>query len=357
VSRSVACAIAAGAALLLLVALFLVPVNYAVLGPGPACNTVGNGTSLCPSLSASGINAPLISVPAADDHPSTSHLSLLTVSQNNDRPNAVQALWDWLHRGSAVVPLEIVDPPGQSSEQVAKQDTSDMVTAQDSAVVAAELQLGLGRAEIVSVSAGPATGLLQPGDQVLTVDGRAVDSADAVIAATAGTSTSTVYTLGVLRGSARLTVSLHKALLEDPTTNTRVARLGLDLENIGTIPVTITLNPNAIGGPSAGLMFALGVYDLLTPGNLAGSTIVAGTGTIAPNSGGTVGPIGGIQQKLYAARHDVHATLFLAPQSNCADTKGAVPKGLQVVPVSTMTQALAVLAQVRAGNTASLPHC
>jgi Lon-like protease len=109
-----------------------------------------------------------------------------------------------------------------------------------------------------------------------------------------------------------------------------------------------------VGGPSAGMMFALGIVDKLTPGSATGGAFVAGTGTIADD--GSVGPIGGIQQKLVAARR-AGARYFLAPAGNCAEAKGAVPKGLQVVKVAKLHESVQALAAIKAGHTSDLPHC
>ena len=87
------------------------------------------------------------------------------------------------------------------------------------------------------------------------------------------------------------------------------------------MPFDVSVNINDdIGGPSAGLMFSLAIYDTLTPGSLTGGQVVAGTGTI--DDGGQVGPIGGIQQKIAGAR-EAGAQLFLVPPDNCADAARA----------------------------------
>lgn len=358
-SRRRACSVASIAVVALIGLLFAIPVNYSVLSPGPACNTVGLGTAACPSEVAGNRHAPLISVPPADDHPSTSHLSLLTVSEATARPSAAWALINYLRSGEAVVPRELEHPPGTSQQQLQHKDVQDMVQAQNAAVVAAELQLGLDRAQVRAVDpTGPSAFAVEVGDLLLSVDGRSVDSAEAFVAATASKAANAAYTVVVQRGTARRTVTLRKAQPVTATSPSQPPLFGIGLQDFPTIPVTISLNANAIGGPSAGLMFALGVYDRLTPGNLSGGLIVAGTGTIGGGSDPlAVGAIGGIQQKLYAARHDVHATLFLAPRSNCSDIRGAVPAGLRVVPVSTFGQALEVLTKATQGQTADLPHC
>jgi Lon-like protease len=117
-------------------------------------------------------------------------------------------------------------------------------------------------------------------------------------------------------------------------------------------PFNVKIMVGNIGGPSAGLMFALGIIDKLTPLNLTGGKFIAGTGEITP--GGQVQPIGGIQQKMVGAR-DAGATIFLTPAANCADTKGAVPAGLRLVKVSTLAQAVSYLEAIKAGR--AVPSC
>jgi PDZ domain-containing protein len=107
-----------------------------------------------------------------------------------------------------------------------------------------------------------------------------------------------------------------------------------------------------IGGPSAGMMFALGIIDKLTSLDLADGRFIAGTGEIT--AAGQVQAIGGIQQKMVGAR-DAGATIFLAPASNCSDVDGSIPAGLRVVKVSTLSQAVSDLEALKAGR--SVPSC
>jgi PDZ domain-containing protein len=111
-----------------------------------------------------------------------------------------------------------------------------------------------------------------------------------------------------------------------------------------------------IGGPSAGLVFALAVYDALTPGGLTGGTDVAGTGTI--DDKGKVGPIGGIQQKILGARRD-GATLFLVPPDNC-DAALSAPVDddeITLVPTATLGDAIDVVQSYADNPDAELPRC
>jgi PDZ domain-containing protein len=120
-------------------------------------------------------------------------------------------------------------------------------------------------------------------------------------------------------------------------------------------PVKIKLQLSDVGGPSGGMMFALGIIDKLTPGQLTGGKHIAGTGTI--DAAGNVGPIGGIRHKLFGAAR-AGATLFLAPDSNCDEVVGHVPAGLTVIKVSTLAEAQADLEKISTGtNPATLPTC
>jgi PDZ domain-containing protein len=117
-------------------------------------------------------------------------------------------------------------------------------------------------------------------------------------------------------------------------------------------PFQVTIQIGQIGGPSAGMMFALGIIDKISTENLTGGKFIAGTGEIT--AAGAVQPIGGIQQKMIGAR-DAGATVFLAPAANCSDVNGAIPQGLKVVKVSTLSGAVSALDNLKAGK--PVPSC
>src|SRR5207247_1504061 len=108
---------------------------------------------------------------------------------------------------------------------------------------------------------------------------------------------------------------------------------------VPTFPFGVTISSGDIGGPSAGLMWALGLYDVLTPGDLTGGRTVAGTGEIFPS--GEVGPIGGVRDKI-AAAEAAGADVFLVPVANLREARRA-GAGLKLVPVRTFAQALGYL--------------
>ncbi|MEU9231335.1 S16 family serine protease [Streptomyces subrutilus] len=120
--------------------------------------------------------------------------------------------------------------------------------------------------------------------------------------------------------------------------------------------VKVDLNLADVGGPSAGLLFSLGIVDKLdgdgSGGDLTGGRTIAGTGTIAAN--GEVGAVGGVALKTQAARRD-GATVFLVPEAECSDAQSELPAGLRLVPVTSLTDAVNALRALNRGEDA--PSC
>jgi PDZ domain-containing protein len=152
--------------------------------------------------------------------------------------------------------------------------------------------------------------------------------------------------LTIARGGKIHTVALRTASYKGEPV------IGVNVVESFKFPFQVKINIGNVGGPSAGMMFALAIIDKLTPSNLTGGKFIAGTGEIEVD--GAVDPIGGIQQKMAAARA-AGATVFLAPADNCSDTAGSVPAGLRVVKVSTLRGAIGALKAVKAGK--PVPSC
>ncbi|MFP1688672.1 S16 family serine protease [Gardnerella vaginalis] len=117
--------------------------------------------------------------------------------------------------------------------------------------------------------------------------------------------------------------------------------------NVNVKNVKVKMHIDDIGGPSAGMMYALGILNKLTGIDLAGGKTIAGTGTIDNN--GKVGAIGGIRLKMISAKRD-GARWFLAPNSNCDEVVGNIPQGLNVVSVKTLDDAYKALEKIKAGK-------
>jgi PDZ domain-containing protein len=269
------------------------------------------------------------------------------------RPISVfAALSGWLMSTEVVVPRSSVYPPGVSQKQVDQQNHAQFTESQDSAITAAACELGypkrLGVTEVRSP--GPSVGKLDPGDQITALDGAPVTTSTALTHALNANPPGSTVTLAVLRQGAPRTVRVELGPAIEGRTG---GSLGIALGRLCQLPFSVDLGlGNQIGGPSAGMMFALGILDKVGRTDLTRGRFIAGTGTI--DADGTVGPIGGIQLKMIAAR-DAGATVFLAPSGNCTDVTGAVPSGLRVIRVSTLHDAVTDLQHLGSGG--SVPSC
>lgn len=331
---------------LLILALTL-PVPYVVLTPGPTCNTL----SKCEGEQ-------VIKIVGAAPRPTSGHLNLTTVAYSTGKLTIFDALRGWLQSDEVVVPRSSLFPPGQTTQQVNKQNANDFTASQDNAVVAAACEQGYPKAfGVLSVLPGGAShGLLRPGDVLQTVAGKPATSYPELKAILAHETPGTAVPVVVRRNTSPTqgTTTRVTVTLGPPPKGAHGASLGITVpptpECLAPYQVVLGLN-NQIGGPSAGMMFALGILDKVWQ-NLTNGKFIAGTGTIDPD--GNVGPIGGIQLKMIAAR-DAGASVFLAPAGNCADVRGAVPNGLKVVKVSTLRGAVQALKALQSGR--SLPGC
>ena len=320
----------------LVVVAMTMPVPYVVLSPGPTINTLGKFGDKDVIMISNGKTASATS----------GHLNLTTVSISGNRASVFQVISGWLAGDEVVVPRETIYPPGRSQQEVDQQDKEAFSDSQVSAEAAAFCQLGYPRyfgVAGVSSELKPA-GALKVGDRLVTLDGAAISAQTSVEKVLSTQKPGTEATVVVVRRGVTTPVRLT---LLDPAQGKTGARMGIVISDTCFAPFDVTLGLNAdIGGPSAGLMFALGIIEKLGI-DLTGGRFVAGTGTI--DDAGSVGAIGGIQLKMIAARR-AGATLFLAPASNCNDVRSNVPKGLTVAKVSTLKEAVQTLESVKAGK-------
>ncbi|MDY6051663.1 MAG: site-2 protease family protein [Rothia sp. (in: high G+C Gram-positive bacteria)] len=324
----------------------VVPVNFVAESPGPTFNTIGEFNS-----------KPLIEIEGAQTYPVGGNLDMTTVSVAGG-PNsslfAVEALATWLEDSTAVLPSDLIYDPSVTREQVSAQNSADMTNSQEVAQAAALTQLGIDYTEILTVSGtsegGPSQGILREGDVVTALDGQVLEGY-AELTQRVNASAGNPVTVTVMRDGQEQEVTLT------PSYNEQRQRyvLGLYIARSFEFPMTVTYGLQEVGGPSAGMMFALGIIDELTEGQMTGGVHFAGTGTI--DSDGTVGSIGGIEQKMRGAA-DAGATVFLAPADNCDDVVGRVPRGLKVVKVSTLDEAVDAVTRIGQGeDPAAFPTC
>lgn len=268
-------------------------------------------------------------------------------------------------RDSQVLPVRSLYPAGQTADQVDKRNTALMGDSQQAAASTAETAAGLPvrmRIGVAGVPKGsPAAGRLREGDLVTRITANGVTTQIAAYADLGSvlkkTPPGTTVNIGFTRDGkamdADVTTSKHEP---DSTGWTKPgSRLGLYLKTSDVkLPIAAKYGVEGIGGPSAGLMFALTIYDRATPGSLGGKARIAGTGTISLS--GDVGPIGGIPHKLEGAAA-TGARHFLAPAENCAETVGYEPEGMRIYAVRTFDEALTAVRSIGAGKTDDLTTC
>ena len=322
----------------------LLPAPYAIYAPGPVTNVLGAVAG-----------KQLISVSGRQTYPAHGTLDMTTVEVFGGpgrRLSLAQVLRSWVSRSRAVVPVEQVFPPGQSSQQVKSENAAEMSQSQQDATAAGLRELGLTVPEnirVASVSKDvPAAAVLRAGDVVTALNGRKVEDSGALRSAIAALPPAAEVTVQVRRDGSTRQLTTTTASQDGRTV------LGVGLDPSYEFPVDVRFATKDVGGPSAGMMFALGIYDLLTPGELTGGQRIAGTGTI--DGAGRVGPIGGIAQKLVGARA-AGATWFLAPAANCPEVVGNVPDGLRVVRTASLHESRLAVQAIAAGRAASLPTC
>jgi PDZ domain-containing protein len=241
----------------------------------------------------------------------------------------------------------LIYPPDQTQQQIDQRNQEDFAQSQSAAETAALGELGYEKVTVKQVSPGtPADGKLQPGDVVTKIDGTPVKSAATLLGTIRSKPVGTVHTLGITRSGTEMTVQVTSEAGDGG-----VPRLGFAPEFSSTAPFKIQIPIENIGGPSAGLMLALGIVDKVKPEDLTGGKVIAGTGTI--DQVGAVGPIGGVPQKLAGAKHD-GATYFLTPSDNCAEAVANAQPGLTLVRVTTLDDALSALDDIRASRTPKL---
>lgn len=354
--RTAAGTVSLAVAMVALFGMSFLPTSFVIEQPGPVYNTIGTATS------SGGDDVPLIEVHDADTYETSGSLDLLTVQVLGDRestPNWFELALAWFDRSKAVLPLDSVYPEGVTSEDREAQNAALMVDSQAEATAAALTALGydVGGESTIAVAGvtegSPASGKLREGDVIVAADGEDVADTEAlrgIIAAGDGDPVTVEYERDGKKGTAKITPTRSVVEGEESWA------IGVLLAPTTTydFPVDITIQLDNVGGPSAGMMFALGIIDTMTPGEMTGGENIAGTGTI--DAAGEVGPIGGIRQKLYGAR-DAGADWFLAPADNCDEVVGHIPDGIDVFEVSTLTQAQDAVEAIADGETSGLKTC
>ena len=258
------------------------------------------------------------------------------------RANFFERLFPQIYDGARLVPDEQVNPAGLSESERRQQSLQEMSTSQQIAIAVALRRLGHAvpsrGAEVVAVQDGwPADGKLEPGDVIVAAKGRDVTSPESLREVLRGHPPGEPVVITLLRNGAEdeLDVGTRAAGSE------RRALMGVIVQPELEFPVDVRIDAGDVGGPSAGLAFALDVIDELGV-DVDGGRRIAVTGALDLN--GDVLPVGGVAQKTVGAR-DADADVFVVPATNAAEAR-RYSDGLEVVPVSTFTEALTALEAV-----------
>lgn len=339
----------------------LLKTPYAEMSPGPTVNTLGSSDGK-PVLSFKG--APRV-------YPTSGHLNMVTVEVTNPqyRMNVADAVFGWLAHDEVVLPRDTLYPAGTTEQESTQENAEEFSQSQESAKVSAFRVLHkkvVTHVDVASVLKGsPAQGRLHAGDLIEDVDGTPVTRSEDVAKLVTEHKPGQKVVFTVIPAA---TAAAAKKANKEPVGTRQVtvttvqshdggksrAIVGIEAGTDHTFPFTVNISLANVGGPSAGLMFSLGIVDKLTPGSLTGGTFVAGTGTI--DDEGDVGAIGGITMKMIGAR-DAGARYFFAPAGNCAEAAADTPKGLTLIKVKNISDAMTSLADIRSGKTADLPSC
>ncbi len=310
--HTVATLVATAVVLVLGVTVAAVSVPYVRQSPGPTVDVLGTREG-----------EPVVEVDGERTFPTDGSLRLTTVlvTQPKRAFNVLGALGGWLDQETAVLPYEALYPPDTTAEDEQAESAAQMVSSQDTAVAAALTKIGYDLstyAEVTGITPdSPSEGELEARDRIVTLEGRRITRVQQVFDTVGRAEPGDTLTGEVRRaGRTRSFEVTTKPAADDPDR----AMLGVLVGTGYVFPFDVSIGiSDSIGGPSAGLIFSLAVYDTLTEGSLTGGRDVAGTGTIAAD--GSVGPIGGIQQKIYGA-DETGADVFLVPPDNCGEALG-----------------------------------
>lgn len=329
---------------LILVGSFL-PVPYVIERPGPAIDVLGEWDG-----------EEILVIDGAQTHPTDGALMMTTVSVDGGpgyRVTPVEVVAAWFDRSKMVLPREAVFPEGQTREQTALNNTAAMSTSQQGAVAVALDELGIGYEAVVMIAGveegAPADGTVEGGDVIVSVGGESASSLEGYRELIRSTPEGETVPMRVRRDGEELDLEVPSEMADG------APRMGVVLAAGYEFPMDVQIGVGDIGGPSAGMIFSLSVYDELTPGSLTGGHQIAGTGTIAVD--GAVGPIGGIRQKMVGAEES-EAEFFLAPSANCDEVVGYEPDGLEVVAVTDFEDAISATETIAEnGSAEGLPTC
>jgi Lon-like protease len=342
--RTMAALLALPLMLVLLVLVAIQPLPYVTYSPGPTVDILSTRDG-----------EETVQVSGHKAHYDDGELRLTTiyVDQPQEDVTLDRLVAAWLDPTEAVYPRSAVYDPDETDETNDTESAVQMVSSQDAAVATALTELGYDVEPVVEVlnvqEDYPADGRLKVRDVLVRIGGQEIRTAQDVVDAVDAAPVGEPLGFTVLRKGEEVEVQVTPEEFDGDK------RIGITPGPGFTFPFEVSVDiGDGIGGPSAGLMFSLAIYDTLTPGSLTDGEVVAGSGTI--DAEGRTGPIGGIQQKIAGAEAD-GARLFLVPPDNCPDTRGIDSGDMRLVRADTMHDAVEAIQTWVDDPTAPLPTC
>jgi PDZ domain-containing protein len=301
-----------------------------------------------------------IKISGTDTYPTTGKLSVTAVmiTDPDSYITAFDIFYGWIDKDRAVLPRERVYPDGETAAEAVREGAAEMNSSQINATAAALSYLGYqipSKLVVVGVSQqSNAHKVILLKDQILSIDKIKLNNTTDVLRYLEDKKAGEVVSVEINRSG--VGVMIKKIALSPRPDGS--AFIGINIQEQFDFPFDVQIKLAETGGPSGGLIFALGIVEKLTQADLIRSRNIAGTGTITTD--GLVGPIGGIAEKIIGAKND-GVDLFFTPINNCQDINnpdqigvGKRGKSMKIVPVATLAEAIEVL---KLPENAKLPSC
>lgn len=347
----------------IVIAVAMIPVPYVVHTPGPTVNVLGSqgSTVVLEFGEADDPSVPSVREESEDE----GQLRMVTVSESGG-PGSTLRLVDllraWFNPAAQIQRYEDVYDDKVTADDLKEAGAAQMTSSHSAASIAAFDYLGIPMESTLTiegaVEGSDAEEKVEPGDILLSIrtpDGidHPVDSPSVPFDLMKMVEPGSTVAITVERDGDQIDVPL---VTSGPQQGEAFegSKMGIYLSADTKLPIDVTIHLERIGGPSAGLVFALGIVDRLSDHDITGGQVIAGTGALSFS--GDVLPIGGVKQKMYGAKRD-GADWFLIPTDNCEAALGNVPDDLTVIPVSTLAEAVDVVKAIGDGQTVGFATC
>ncbi len=279
--------------------------------------------------------------------------NLYQLTVRRDEANALIYAWSYVSNSVDLYPREVILPKGVSPEELSQISIQNMKTSENVAIAVALKYLGYditSKGDGVSVVGilddSPVKDKLKRGDLLNSINNDEISSASEFIAMLRTYDIGDTVKIGLIRdveGNLK-NLEIETKLIEhvEYKGEPMVGFLATTVNERFDFPFEIDIKTGNVGGPSAGLMMALNVYNNLIPEDITNSLVIAGTGTIEID--GSVGPVGGVKQKVIAAKR-AGAELILVPTANFEEAKPLETESTEIVAIDTFDEALQVISE------------